>query len=86
MRGVVYEHAAAAQADTARALWPRADDVIAMLEWTLMRDSSAGLPLVEGGSQRLVVFNGAKSGKLPTVECIFECTSQMITICDLEFY
>lgn len=84
MKGVTYEHAAAAQADAAKGFWPRAEDVIMMLEWTLARDPSAGLPYE--GNLRFIVFPGAKSVGLPSVDCLFEPTPQRIIIHELEFY
>jgi hypothetical protein len=85
VKGVIFQHEAAAQADTARALWVRADDVISTIEWTLARDQSAGVPLVAGGALRLVIFPGAKSVGMPNAECIFEDTHGGVIIHDLEF-
>jgi hypothetical protein len=88
VRGVIYEHGAAAQADAARALFPRADEVILMLEWALARDDGTlGVPLVPGGSQRLVVFPGSSSSaRLPSVDVVFEMTARRVVIHDLDFY
>jgi hypothetical protein len=83
VRGVTYSHEAAAQADAARALWKRADDVIAMLEWTLARDTSVGLPY---GSLRFAVFPGAKSVGMPSVDILFEETPERTIIHELEFF
>jgi hypothetical protein len=45
------------------------------------------MPLVHGGSQRLVVFDGAKSVGMPSVDCVFEVSgSGTIVIHDLEFH
>lgn len=85
MKDVCYEHQAAAALDTARIFWPRADEVMETLEWTLVRDPTAGLPLYPGSAQRLVVFQGAKSAKLPTVECTFEIEPDKLIFHDLEF-
>ena len=84
MRGVTYQTEAQLAADAARALWDRADDVIATIEWTLARDRNPGLPY--SGPLRLIVFPGAKSGKLPSVDCLFELTDDLVTIHELEFY
>lgn len=85
MKGIRYEHQAAAAADTARALWRRADDVISMLEWTLARDDKSGLPLFPGSPLRLVVFPAAKSVGMPHVECVFSSDAHCVTIHDMEF-
>lgn len=85
MKSVVYEHQAAAALDTARQFWPRVDDVMITLEWTLVRDPKAGMPLVEGSAQRLVVFEGAQSVGFPTVECTFEVKAHELVFHDLEF-
>ncbi len=85
MRGVRYEHEAAAAVDTARVFWPRTDDVMQMLEWALIRDTSAGVPVMPESHIRLVVFPGAKSIKMPTVYCCFEVSPDQIIFHDLEF-
>jgi hypothetical protein len=58
------------------------------MEWALSRDGQhLGMPLVHGGSQRLVVFDGAKSVGMPSVDCVFEVSgSGTIVIHDLEFH
>lgn len=85
MQGIVYEHQASAAIDTARFFWPRIDDVIETLEWTLLRDPSAGTALYPGSPLRVVVFEGAKSVGMPTVTCTFERKTSGITFHDLEF-
>lgn len=85
MRGITYQTEAQLAADAARVLWERADDVIATIEWTLARDQhNPGEPY--GGTLRLIVFPGAKSGKLPSVDCLFELTPERVIIHELEFY
>ena len=85
MRDICYEHQAVAALDTARIFWPRVDEVIQVLEWTLVRDPTAGLSLSPGDQRRLVIFKGAKSAKLPTVECTFEVHADRLIFHDLEF-
>jgi hypothetical protein len=84
VRDVSYTSEAAAAADTAQAIWPRAEEVILALEWTLARDRNPGLPY-EGGL-RLIVFEKAKSGGLPGLDCLFELTPDKAVIHELEFY
>lgn len=84
MRDVTYQAEAAAAAFAAHAIWPRADEVIMALEWTLARDRTPGLPYE--GALRLIVFGKAKSGNLPGVDCLFELTDDLVTIHELEFY
>jgi hypothetical protein len=55
------------------------------LEWLLVRDDRAGLPLVHGGRVRLLIFNKALSAGMPRVECVFEYQPREIVIHDLEF-
>jgi hypothetical protein len=85
VKGVVYQHEAAASADTARALWSRADEVIRMLEWTLARDDTAGLPY-GNGPLRFIVFPGAKSVNMPSADVLFEPTQERVIIHEIEFF
>lgn len=85
MKDVAYQPEAAAAADAAMAFWPRADEVVMMLEWTLARDEhNPGRPY--GGTLRYIVFPGAPSGNLPSVDCLFELTPNRVVIHELEFY
>lgn len=85
MRSVAYDHEAAAQADTARALWKGGEKVIWLLEWALARDGdTAGLPLA--GNTRMVHFPGAKSNGMPNVDCVFTVEAHRIVINDMDFY
>lgn len=85
MKGVRYEHQAAAAVDTARALWPRMGDAIDTIEWSIVRDTKMGQPLAPGSAIRLVVFQGAASVGIPTIEVSFEETQDCIIFHDLEF-
>ena len=64
--------------------WPRADEVIEALEWTLARDHSPGLPYE--GNLRMIVFDKAVSRGLPGLDCLFEITPEQVVIHELEFY
>ncbi len=85
MKGVIYQHQAAAAVDTARALFKRLGDAVEAIEWALVHDPKAGVPLYEGASIRVVVFQGAKSVGMPTIEVTFEETPSAIVFHDLEF-
>ena len=85
VKGVVYEHQAAAAVDTAKALWPRLGDAVEALEWALVRDPEMGVPLIPGRPMRMVVFEGARSIGMPTIEVIFEDATDCLTLHDLEF-
>jgi hypothetical protein len=66
------------------AFWPRADEVIMALDWTLARDRNPGLPY--GDRLRLIVFDKATSGGLPGLDCLFELTAELAIIHEIEFY
>jgi hypothetical protein len=85
VRGVIYEHQAAAAIDTARVLFPRLGDAIELLEWALVRDPKAGTALADGSNIWVVVFQGAASVGLPTIEVIYEIRPDHIVFHDLEF-
>lgn len=85
MKGVIYEHKAAAAVDTAKALYRRLGDAVEAIEWAIVRDPRMGVPLFPGGSLRLVIFEGARSVGMPTIEVIFEETRTSVVIHDLEF-
>lgn len=85
MKGVIYEHQAAAAADTAKALWPRQEDVMTTIEWALVRDPGIGVPLFHGSPIKVAVFNGAPSIGMPTVEITYQETANAIILHDLEF-
>lgn len=85
MRGVVYEHQAAAAVDTAKVLWRRLNDAVEVCEWALIRDPGMGIPVDEGSCLRMVVFQGASSVGIPTIEIVFEDTGSNIIFHDLEF-
>lgn len=70
--------------DAALLFWPRIDEIMMALEWILIRDPSAGMPY--GGTLRFIVHNGAKSGGLPSVDCLFEQTPEKVIVHELEFY
>jgi hypothetical protein len=86
VKAVVYEHEAAAQADVARLLWPRGDDVIIAIEWALARDPKAGLPYGVSDALRFAVFAGAKSKGMPSVDVLFRVEPDRVLIVDIEFY
>lgn len=83
MKSVIYEHQAAAAADTAKVLWSRLGDAVETIEWAIVRDPDMGVDMGKGF--RMVVFEGAKSIGMPTIEVVFEVTQQDIIIHDLEF-
>lgn len=85
MRTVRYERQAEAALDAARALFKRVDDIIIGLEWAIIHDDRAGLPLVPGGPIRLFVFDQIRSAGMPRVECFIEYREELVVVHDLEF-
>lgn len=85
MKGVIYENRAAAAADTAKVLYPRLGDAVEAIEWAVVRDPTMGWSLLEGSRLRLVIFEGAKSVGMPTIEVIFEETPTAVVIHDMVF-
>lgn len=85
MRTVRYEREAEASLDTARALFKRVDDIMMGLEWAVIHDDRAGLPIVPGGAVRLFVFDRVRSAGMPRVECFLEYQDELVVIYDLEF-
>lgn len=85
MRTIRYEREAEAALDTARALYKRVDDIMMALEWAVIHDDRAGLPLVPGGPVRLFVFDRIRSAGMPRVECFLEYQEGLVIIHHLEF-
>lgn len=86
MRTVRYEHEATAALDTARVLYKRIDDIMTALEWALIHDDRAGLPIVPGGPIRLFVFDRVVSAGMPRIECFLEYQGEYVIIHQLEFF
>ena len=70
---------------TARALYPRLGDAVETIEWAIVRDPKMGTTLSQGSRFRLVIFEGARSVGMPTIEVIFEETPLYLVIHDMEF-
>jgi hypothetical protein len=85
VKGVVYENQASAAITTARALYPRMGDAVDLIEWAIVRDPEMGTALFPGSRMRMVVFQGAASVGIPTIEVVFEDSGERVTIHDMEF-
>ena len=85
MRTVVELAAVMAAVDDAPPRWQQADDAWAAVTWVLAHDPSAGVPLVEGGQFRALVYVGSRVHDMPTIYVLYEITSQEIVICQADF-
>ena len=83
----VREDAAVHQAlDAALDRWPRAEDAWDAVTWALARDPTVGKALNETGTIRSVVFDGAGSIGLPSLDVIYEFDEQLVSVRDVRFY
>ena len=58
MRSVVESPEAQDAADEAFEVWARAEEAWDAIKWALARDPTVGEPLAEGGSVRVLTFEG----------------------------
>jgi hypothetical protein len=56
------------------------------ITWTAARDPDSGRPLDLDSSLRSLVFDGARSIDMPSVEIIYRFDANLITIIDASFY
>ena len=85
MRTVVESSAVMALVDDAAQRWQRAEDAWAAVTWVLAHDPSAGLPLVEGGQLRTLVYEGSRAHDMPTIFVLYEITRDEVVIRQAEF-
>lgn len=54
--------------------------------WTIARDPAIGASLDESGTVRSLVFDGARSIDLPSLDVIYEFDAEIVTVRDVKFY
>ena len=74
-----------AQVDAACQQWSRAEDAWAAVTWVLAHDPSVGLPLVEGGQLRALVYDGSFAHEMPAIYVLYEIADQEIVVREAHF-
>lgn len=85
MLTVIEEQAVKKALDHASERWDRTDSAWEALIWTLARDPEAGAPVTESGKTRSMVFEGARSIDMPTIEVIYINDDPYLIIASAEF-
>jgi hypothetical protein len=85
MRTVVETAEVMAEVDDAEVRWGRAAEAWSTVTWVLSRDPTVGMPLVEGGQQRSIVFDGSRAHDMPTIQVLYEITATEIVIRKVRF-
>ena len=85
MRAVVESQHVMAAVDDASERWTRADDAWQAVTWALSKDPTVGLPLAEGGHMRSLVFDGSRAHDMPTIDVVYEITTEQIVIHEARF-
>ena len=80
MRSVVESPEAQDAADEAFEVWARAEEAWDAIKWALARDPTVGEPLAEGGSVRVLTFEGAFAYDMPTIVVLYEYDEQRVVI------
>lgn len=72
--------------EAAKKVWdPEAiEEILAAIEWAIVRDNDVGRLVTEGGV-RGFINPGAKSMNEPDVDVLYQCEGQTCTILDLTF-
>lgn len=86
MLGVREQATVAEAVDDACEKWERARDAWDSITWSLARDPTVGAALNEAGTVRSLIFEGARSIKMPTVEVIYVHDRTTVTIVEATFH
>ena len=80
MRTIVESPEVMNAVDDASDQWSRFDDAWSAVTWALAKDPTVGLPLVEGGHFRSLVFEGSWAHDMPTIDLVYEITPTEIVL------
>ncbi len=85
MRSVVEAPDVQIAADDAFEIWTRAEEAWDAIKWALARDPTVGEPLVEGGTLRVLTFEGALAYDMPTIVVLYDYDMQRVVIKSAKF-
>lgn len=66
--------------DDACEKWTRADVAWDTVKWVLSHDPTKGVPLLEGGGTRALVYHGSWAHDMPTIYVEYEITEEKIIV------